>query len=39
VHLVPRSTDDSAGTIHSMFDSTLKLSESEIEELYNKLKI
>jgi histidine triad (HIT) family protein len=39
VHLVPRSTDDSAGTIHSMFDSTLKLSESEIEDLYNKLKI
>jgi len=39
VHLVPRSADDSAGTIHSMFDSTLKLSESEIEELYNKLKI
>jgi histidine triad (HIT) family protein len=39
VHLVPRSADDSAGTIHSIFDSTLKLSESEIEELYNKLKI
>ena len=39
VHLVPRSVDDSAGTIHSMFDSTLKLSESKIEELYNKLKI
>ena len=39
VHLVPRSVNDSAGTIHSMFDSTLKLSESEIEELYNKLKI
>jgi len=39
VHLVPRSGDDSAGTIHSMFDSILKLSESEIEELYNKLKI
>ncbi len=39
VHLVPRSAEDSAGTIHSMFDSTLKLSESEIGELYNKLKI
>ena len=39
VHLVPRSADDSAGTIHSMFNSTLKLSESEIEELYNKLKV
>ena len=39
VHLVPRSKDDSAGPIHSMFNSTLKLSESEIEELNNKLKI
>jgi len=39
VHLVPRSANDSAGTIHSMFDSTLKLTESEIEELYKKLKI
>jgi len=39
VHLVPRSANDSAGTIHSMFNSTLKLSESEIEELYKKLKI
>lgn len=39
VHLVPRSADDLAGTIHSMFNSTLKLSESEIDELYNKLKI
>ena len=38
VHLVPRSSDDSAGAIHSMFDSTLKLSESETEELINKLK-
>ena len=39
VHLVPRSKNDSAGAIHSMFDSTLKLSESELDELYNKLKI
>jgi len=39
VHLVPRNKDDSAGAIHSMFNSTLKLSESEINELYNKLKI
>lgn len=39
VHLVPRSADDSAGAIHSMFDGTLKLSDSEIEEMYNKLKI
>ncbi|MDH5463900.1 MAG: HIT family protein [Nitrosopumilus sp.] len=39
VHLVPRSKDDSAGAIHSMFDSALKLSKSEIDDLYNKLKI
>ena len=39
VHLIPRSKDDSAGPIHSMFNSTMKLSESEVEELYNKLKI
>ena len=39
VHLVPRSKDDSAGAIHSMFNSGVNLSESEINELYNKLKI
>lgn len=39
VHLVPRSNDDSAGAIHSMFDSSVNLSESETDELYNKLKI
>lgn len=39
VHLVPRSIDDSAGAIHSMFDSDLTLSESELNELYDELKI
>jgi len=39
VHLVPRSKADSAGPIHSMFSSTVNLSESEMDELYNKLKI
>jgi histidine triad (HIT) family protein len=39
VHLVPRSNTDSAGAIHSMFDSSLTLSKDEVEELYNKLKI
>lgn len=38
VHLVPRSKDDSAGPIHSMFDSSLNLSESEVNDIYNKLK-
>lgn len=37
VHLVPRSADDSAGAIHSMF-TPVKFSDSEIEEIYNKLK-
>jgi len=39
VHLVPRSNSDSAGAIHSMFNSTVNLSESEMNELYDKLKI
>ncbi len=39
VHLVPRSSTDSASAIHSMFDGSLKLSESELDELYEKLKI
>ena len=34
VHLVPRSKDDSAGAIHSMFNSTLEPS----DEMYDKLK-
>ena len=37
VHLVPRNTGDSAGPIHSMFNS-IKFSDSEIEQVYNKLK-
>jgi len=39
VHLVPRSESDSAGPIHSMFNSSLNLSNSEIEKYYNLLKI
>lgn len=39
IHLVPRSSDDSASAIHSMFDGTMKLSDSESDELYEKLKI
>ena len=38
VHLVPRSENDSAGPIHSMF-TPVNISESEMDELYNKLKI
>ncbi len=39
VHLVPRSESDSAGPIHSMFDTSLQLSNSDIEKYYNLLKI
>jgi len=39
IHLVPRSKDDSAGPIHSMFGSTVNLSVYEMDELYDKLKI
>jgi histidine triad (HIT) family protein len=38
VHLIPRSSKDSAGPVHSMFHNALKLSDSEISELYDKLK-
>ena len=39
VHLIPRSKDDSAGAVHSMFSEKQDLSESEIEELRSKLRI
>ncbi|QLH02662.1 HIT family protein [Nitrosopumilus cobalaminigenes] len=39
VHLVPRSKNDSAGAIHSMFSSPVNLSVSEMDELYDTLKI
>ena len=39
VHLVPRKKGDSAGAIHSMFTSPVSLTESETDELYNRLKI
>ena len=39
VHLVPRSIGDSAGAIHTLFGNTLKLSQTDIDELNSKLKI
>ena len=39
VHLIPRRNDDSAGPVHSMFKDKIELSESEIDSIYNKLKI
>ncbi len=38
VHLVPRESNDSAGPIHSMFNSTIQLSEDEVSEIHSKLK-
>ena len=38
VHLIPRSKSDSAGAVHSMFGSTLNLTESEISNLHEQLK-
>ena len=38
VHLVPRESTDNAGPIHSMFNSTCKLSDSEFEEIYKQLR-
>lgn len=38
VHLIPRSSDDSAGPVHSMFSNPVQLSDKEISELYDKLK-
>jgi len=38
VHLVPRSTGDSGGPIHCLFDSTLTVPDSELNQIYKKLK-
>ena len=38
VHLVPRSPNDSGGPIHCLFDSTLNMSDSETNEIFEKLK-
>ena len=39
VHLIPRSNNDSAGPVHSMFTNKIELSDSEVNSLYNQLKI
>ena len=39
IHLIPRSKDDSAGAVHSMFSKKPELTESEIDELCRKLEI
>lgn len=38
IHLVPRSPNDSGGPIHCLFDSTLNVSDSETNEIFEKLR-
>ncbi len=38
IHLIPRSKEDSAGPVHSMFKDRPKLSDEEFNELVEKLK-
>jgi len=38
VHLIPRSSEDSAGPVHSMFSKLPNLSDKEIQTIYEKLK-
>ena len=38
IHLIPRSKDDSAGAVHSMFTKKPELSKSEFDDLCNKLQ-
>jgi histidine triad (HIT) family protein len=38
VHLIPRSSNDLAGPVHSMFNHKITISESEINEIHEKLK-
>jgi len=37
VHLIPRSPDDSAGPVHSMFKPIDKITDDEINEILKKL--
>jgi histidine triad (HIT) family protein len=38
IHIVPRSVNDGAGSIHSIFTIRPKLSEEEMDLLFNKMK-
>jgi len=38
IHLIPRSPDDSAGAVHSMFKNRPKISDSEFDQILEKLK-
>ena len=38
IHIVPRSVNDGAGPIHSMFNSRPKLNDEEMDKLVDKLR-
>lgn len=38
VHLIPRSSNDSAGPVHSMFSNSSKITDKEMQDVYEKLK-
>jgi len=38
VHIIPRNTSDGAGPVHSMFRQRPKLTDSEFEDLAQKLR-
>ena len=37
VHLIPRSSEDSAGPVHSMFSNTSKPTDKEIQDTFDKI--
>ena len=39
VHLIPRGPDDRGDNVDKMFENKIDLSDSEIDSLYNQLKI
>ena len=38
VHIIPRSTRDGAGAVHSMFRNRPKLSDKEFDDILSKIK-
>lgn len=38
IHLIPRSPDDAAGAVHSMFKNRPKISDSEFDQILKQLK-
>lgn len=39
VHLIPRSSDDSASAVHGMFEKRPKLSDEEFDKILEKLRV